>query len=135
MGKRYGPAAGGAAAGAGDRASGDAQLDTIPAMARQAATTTRPGIAVVTCRIVRFAPHSFWAAVGPGARCIACSSQLAQLPPVVAVVEAPSAGIFLVAGICTRCAAVPDRDLIVAAYAALRAVAPSLQPLGPGGTA
>jgi hypothetical protein len=128
--QRNGPGAAGTAPSAGDP-----QLDTRLATVRQAATGGPcPRAVVVICRIVRPAPQNIWtAAAGPGARCVACPAELARVPPAVAVVEAPAAGICLVAGICTRCAARRDRDLIPAAYAALCALAPSLRPLGPGG--
>ena len=38
-------------------------------------------------------------------------------------------------GICASCVAHDDRCLIAAAYAALQPLAPSLRPLGPGGSA
>jgi hypothetical protein len=133
--KRNGPAADGAAARAGDRASGDTQLDNIFAGVRQAATAPRPRIAIVNCQIVRFARKCLYAAVArSGARCVACSAELARTPPAVAVIEAQAAGISLAAGICPCCAARDDRDLMPAIYAALRVLAPSLRPLGPEGS-
>jgi len=134
--RRDGPAADGAAARAGDRASDDAQLDTIFAPLRQAAAAPRPRTTIVICRISRSAPQRVWAvAAGREARCVSCPAHLSQIPPAVAVVEAPAAGIGLVAGICASRIARDDRDLIAAAYAALQALAPSLRPLGPGGSA
>ena len=133
---RLGPGALAGAAGAGDRASGDAQLDTIFAPLRQAAAAPRPRTTIVICRISRSAPQRLWAADdGREARCVSCPAHLSQIPPAVAVVEAPEAGIGLVAGICASRIARDDRDLIAAAYAALQALAPSLRPLGPGGSA
>ena len=96
-------------------------------------TSRRPKTVVVICRIVWPAPP--WAATsGTGKRCVACSAELARVTPAAAVLEVPVAKISLAAGICTRCAARHDRDLIAAAYATLRALAPSLR-VGPGGSA
>jgi hypothetical protein len=66
---------------------------------------------------------------------VACSAKLARVPLAIAAIEVPAAGICLVTGICARCAARHDRDLIAAAYVALRALFPSLRPLAPGGSA
>jgi hypothetical protein len=96
-----------------------------------AGTGHRPRTAVAICRILRSAPQNFRAAsVGPGARCVACCAELARVPPAVAVVEFSAGGICMAAGICACCTGRHDRDLIAAAYAELRALAPSLLPLG-----
>jgi len=136
MPKYNGPAADGAAVEAGDWVCGDAPPDITSAAPPQAVTAARPQTAVVVCRILRSAPPSLWAAAaGREARCLSCPAHLSQIPPAVAVIEAPAAGIGLVAGICASRIARDDRDLIAAAYAALQALAPSLRPLGPGGSA
>jgi hypothetical protein len=115
-----------AGAEAGERISGDPQLDTSLTVVRQAAATgPRRQTVIVICRIVRPAPQSMWAAAaGLGAQCVACPAELVRVPPAVAIVEAPAARIRLLAGICARCAARHDRDLIAAAYATLRALTP-----------
>ena len=132
-----GPAADGAAVRAGDRASSNAQLDTILPAVRQGATgRPRPRTVVATCRIVRPAPQSIWAAAAdPGKQCVSCSANIPRVTPGVAIIEVRTAGISLVAGICTQCAARHDRDLIAATFAALRPLMPSLRPIGPGGSA
>jgi hypothetical protein len=65
---------------------------------------------------------------------VSCSAELTRVPPAITVIEAQAARISLIGGICTRCATRHDRDLIAAAYATLRALAPSLRPLAPGGS-
>ena len=129
----YGPGALAGATRTDDQVKGNRQLDTSLTAVRQAAATPRRRTAVATCRIVRSAPQNIWAAAaGQGEQCVSCSAKLAGVPAAVAVIEVPDAGICLVTGICARCSGRHDRDLIAAAYTALRALAPSLRPIGPG---
>jgi hypothetical protein len=133
---RSGPGRAGDAVRADDRISGEPELDSSLTAVRQAAAGPRRRTAVATCRIVRSAPQNIWAtAAGQGARCVACSTKLARVPLAVAVIEVPDARICLVTGICARCSGQHDRDLIAAAYTALRALLPSLRPIAPGGSA